>query len=133
VFYTWKFADYFVYYNKGHELRNSNFYRMINAFFVTVQHNNDQTSKHIISPEFKDIEDAAIFLDEVINQISREGTVFEMVGEEGLEYRNEDIIFHVEMEDSYDSIPLERFDVDVFDTCFKQLQDFLDAELVGQE
>jgi hypothetical protein len=98
---------------------------MKSAFFVTLLRNNEPTENHIISPEFRAIEEAAIFLDEVITRIDgiRNGLIIQ--DDAGLVYRDQDYTFEVVEEEAYDSIPLMRFEEVDFESSYEHIRDFL--------
>lgn len=114
-------------------LRNHNFYDMKSAFFVTLLRNNDPSENHIISPEYKDIENAATFLDEVITRLDGPRVNFKMLDDAGLIYQDPDYTFQVVEEKAYKGIPLTLFEEAVFETCYEHLRDFMVSELAGKE
>ncbi|SDZ48655.1 hypothetical protein SAMN05444412_11712 [Rhodonellum ikkaensis] len=109
-------------------LRDSNFYSMNSAFFVTLLRNNDHSENHIISPEFRDIDDAATFLDEVITRMEgiRNGLINQ--DDAGLVYRDLDYTFQVVEDNAYKGIVLVRFEDIDFESSYEHIRDFLLSE-----
>jgi hypothetical protein len=101
---------------------------MTSAFFVTLLRNNDQTEKHIISPEFMDIKDAATFLDEVITRMDGIRNGFINQDDAGLVYQDQDYTFLVVEDEAYNGIPLMHFEEVDFESYYEHIRDFLLSE-----
>lgn len=100
---------------------------MQTAFFVTLLRNNEPTENHIISPEFRDIDDAATFLDDITRMDGiRNGFINQ--DDAGLVYRDQDYTFQVVEDEAYNGIPLMHFEEVDFESYYEHIRDFLLSE-----
>ncbi|WP_141107363.1 hypothetical protein [Belliella buryatensis] len=105
---------------------------MKHSFYVTLRKKEAPNKPHIISPEYKDIVDAALFATELANRLDH-ASDFKMGDQAGTIHFNDEIIIKVEQNTAYDGIPLEEFNDTVFEACFNMVMEFLLREPLGQE
>ncbi|RZS98608.1 hypothetical protein [Cecembia calidifontis] len=97
---------------------------MANTFFVTFRWNRGDQSVLIISPEYRDIEDAGVFLDETVARLSKNHEFYQE-DDAGWKYRSEAFTLELVKESAYNGIAQEKFDDGVFEACFRLLQEFV--------
>lgn len=107
---------------------------MTAAFYVTLQAHGENQEVHIISPEYWDFEDAALFLAKIVQRLILPSR-FKMDDDAGCSYSTDSHLLKVVKDVEYTGIPLLNFNETTLDHCFVFIQDYFDSltELKGQE
>src|SRR5690606_24291145 len=72
------------------------------VFYLTLHNNSDPKEKVIISPEFKEIPDAVLYMDQVVSSLVGEMKFY--LSEDGLSCFNDDFTISVESDREYHGI-----------------------------